>query len=172
MVQADLSGISYFLPILGFLIVWIIVYAVLNKTKIIEQQWLQIFVAFIFSTIFVAAVGPREYVVNITAWFAVFLVSLFLIMVIMGLVGKDMNFMNKGIGVAFVILVILMFIVSAIIIFSDSLGPYLPWNYGTGNPDASRITNWLYSERVMGAVLLIIVSAIVSWILVKAQASK
>jgi|SRR3989344_2463363 len=168
--QIDVSGISYFLPIISFLVVWIIVFAILNKTKIIEQPILQTFVAFLFATIFVAAVGPREYIINVSAWFAVFLISLFLIMLIMGLVGKDMSFMNKGIGVAFVIIVILMFIISAIVIFSDYLGPYLPWSYSSsGNSDASAITSWLYSARVMGAVLLIVVSAVVSWILVKSK---
>lgn len=169
MAQVDVSGISYFLPIVSFLLVFILVYAVLAKTKLLDNKWVNLFLSFLLATIFISAVGPREYIINIGAWFAVFFVSLLLIMLLLGLVGKDMNFMHKGIGVAFVILLILMFIISAIVVFSDSLGQFLPWSYGGGSADAQKITEWLYSTRVLGAILLIVVSAVVSWILVKAK---
>lgn len=170
MAQVDVSGIAYFLPILSFLAVCIIIFAVLNKTKIIEQKWLQAFVAIIFAAIFIAAVGPSDYVINISAWFVVFLISLFLLLILMGLVGKDMNFMHKGIGIAFVVLLILMFIISAIVVFSDSLGPFMPWNNSdSGSAEVQNVTSWLYSGRVMGAILLVIVSAIAAWILTRGK---
>ncbi|MEK6850321.1 MAG: hypothetical protein AABX85_01975, partial [Nanoarchaeota archaeon] len=111
-----------------------------------------------------------DYVINISAWFVVFLISLFLLLILMGLVGKDMNFMHKGIGIAFVILLILMFIISAIVVFSDSLGPFMPWNsQDSGSAEVQNITSWLYSGRVMGAILLVIVSAVAAWILTRGK---
>ena len=169
MTQVDVSGISYFLPIISFLLVFILVYAVLAKTKLLDNKWVNLFISFLLATIFISAVGPREYIVNIGAWFAVFIVSLLLILLLLGLIGKDMNFIHKGIGVAFVIMLILMFVVSAIVVFSDSLGPFLPWSYGGGSAEAQKITDWLYSTRIIGAILLVAVSAIVSWILVRAK---
>lgn len=170
MVQADLSGISYFLPILSFLIVFIIVYAVLKKIELIKEQWVNIFVSFILATIFVSVVGARDYVVNIVPWFAILFVSLFLILLILGLVGKQVDFLHKGIGIAFVVATVLMFFISAIFVFSDYFSPYLPWNNGYGaNPDVLTITGWFFSGRVLGAILLLVVSAVVSWVLVNAK---
>ncbi len=169
MSQVDLTGITYFLPIISFLLVFVIVFAVLQKSKIIEKVWIQIFTAFLASTLFIAATGPTKYVENILPWFVIFIIALFLIFVMMGFVGKNLEFLHKGIGVAFVILVIIMFIISAVVVFNDTLSPYLPWSSDSGTGSAGQFTDWFYSGRVMGAVLLIVVSAIVSFILMKAK---
>jgi hypothetical protein len=168
---ADLSGISYFLPILSFLVVFIIVFAVLNKTKLLgENKWWQLFVSFIIATIFVSAAGARDYVLNIIPWFGVLIVSFVLILAVVAFIGEPLKDMHKGLGIAFVIILILAFLVSAIFVFSDYIAPYLPWNYPAGG--GSVLADWLYSPRVFGAILLLIVSAVVSWILVKAGAEK
>lgn len=167
----DLSGIEYFLPILSFLVVFIIVFAVLNKTKIIgENKWWQLFVSFVFATIFISAAGARDYVLNIIPWFAILVVSFVLILVVVSFIGKPVENMNKGLGMAFVIILILAFLVSALFVFSDYITPYLPWSqgYGSGgNPNVLGVLDWIFSPRVFGAILLLIVSAVVSWILVK-----
>lgn len=171
MAQADLSGISFFLPILSFLVVFIIMFVLFVKTKLVgENKWAQAFVSFVFATIFVSAIGPREYILNITVWFSVLLVSLFFIMLIVGALGGKVDFMHKGIGVAFVILTIIMFIVSAIFVFSEYFAPYLPWSSGAGaDSDVLYVTSWIFSPRVVGAALLLIVSGIASWILFKTK---
>lgn len=169
--QVDLSGISYFMPLLSFLVVFVIIYALLFKTKIIgENKFAQVFTAFLFATIFVSAVGAREYVVNIVPWIAILIVSMFFILLIIGFIGKDAEFLHKGIGIAVVVILILIFIISGIFVFSDYLAPYLPWNNGYGaNQNVLYFTGWLFSGRIFGGILLLIVSAIVSWILIKAK---
>ncbi|MBI2632421.1 hypothetical protein HYW75_05435 [Candidatus Pacearchaeota archaeon] len=173
---ADLSGIEYFLPILSFLVVFIIVFAVLNKTKIIgENKWWQLFVSFVLATIFVSAAGARDYVLNIIPWFTVLIVSFVLILAVVAFIGKPIENMNKGLGIAFVVILILAFVVSAIFVFSDYIGPYLPWSqgYGSGgNQNVLGVLDWIFSPRVFGAILLLIVSALVSWVLVKAGGEK
>lgn len=169
MSAVDLSGITYVLPIVSFLLVFVIVFAVLQKAKIIEKIWIQVFVSFLFATVFISATGPTKYVENIVPWFVMFVISLFLVMLMMGFVGKMSDSLHKGIGIAFVAIVIIMFVVSAIVVFNDSLSPYLPWSSDSGTGSAGEFTNWFYSGRVMGAVLLIVVSAIVSLILIRAK---
>lgn len=165
MATADISGITYFLPILSFLLVFVVSYAVIAKSKVIEQLWLQIFVSFALATIFVSAVSARDYVLNIAVWFAVLLISLFLIMLILGLAGKDVAFMHKGIGIAFVVATLIMFVVSAIFVFGDYFTPYLPGGDSNGgNTHVLTFTNWLYSPRVGGAILLLVVSGLVAWV--------
>lgn len=168
--QINLTSVSYFLPLVSFLVVFIIVFAVLQKTKIFESKWLQLFVAFLFSTIFVSFVGARDYVINIVPWFAVLVVCLFLLFMITGFVGKDLSSWNKGLGIAFVIFLIIVFVVSALFVFSGSIAPYLPGGDSAGaDSNVIQFTNWAYSSRVAGGFLLLIVCALVSWVLVKAK---
>ena len=154
----DISWISYFAPILAFLIVFVILFALLNRTKLLgENAWLQLFVSFLISTIFVSGAGVRDYVLTITPWFALLIVSLFFVLFIVGFVGKSAEFMQKGIGIAFILVLIVIFLVSGFIVFSDVIGPYLPGGV------AGEL---IYTSRVFGALLLLAICAIVSWVLV------
>jgi len=163
MATADLSSINYFLPLLGFLLVFIIIFVILKKTKLIENPYFEVFVSFLVATVFVSAAGSVDYVLNILPWFAILAVSLFLILALVGFSGKHEG-LHKGIGIAFVILLILAFVVSAIVVYSSYIGPYLP-----GSPNQSGIAGWIYSPPVLGGLLLLVVSALVSWVLVKAK---
>lgn len=169
---ADVSGIAYFLPIISFLIVFVVIYAVLAKSKIIgESLFVQLFVSFLLSAIFISASAPRDYVQTIIPWFVVVLISLFLLLAMIGLIGKPAEFMNKGIGVVFIIVLVLILIGAAFFAFSSYINPYLPGatHSSGGNPAVLAFANWIYSSRVSGAILLIVISAIVSWVLVKTK---
>jgi hypothetical protein len=166
MSQIDLSSISYFLPLISFLIVFIVIFAVLQKTKIFENIWIQLFISFLVSTVFISFVGARDYVANIIPWVVILVVCLFFILVFTGFIGKSMENWNKGIGIAFIILLLVGFLVSALFVFSSSFSPYLP---GGTEAKGSSFISWLYSSRVAGAILLLVISALVSWVLVKAK---
>ena len=169
MVQADLSAVSYFLPLLGFLVVFIISYFLIHASKLIEPKLVNAFLSFIISTVFVSAVGPRLYILAIIPWFAVLIVGLFLFMALVGFLGKDVM-PTKAIGITFVIIMAVIFVISAIFVFSSYYSPYLPWNSGEGaNPDALHVVGWIFSPSVGGAILLLGISAVVAWILVKAK---
>jgi len=168
----DVSFIGYFGPILAFLIVFVVVYAILFKIKILGDHWASnLFVALVVAAIFVAAAGARDFTLTVIPWFAVVVISLVFLMVIIGFVGKEAAFMNKTVGVIFVIVLGLVFLISAFVVFSESITPYLPGpSFGGGdNMGATAFFDWLYSPRVGGAILLIVIAAIVSAVLVKAK---
>lgn len=167
----DLSATTYFLPLLSFLLVFLISFVVLVKTDIVENKWVQLFVSFLLATLFISVGGARQYVENVTPWFVVLIVSLFFMLLLVGFVGKPLEKFPKGIGITFVVLLFILFIVSGLAVFSSSIVPYLPGNLGYegGNPSAIQFFDWLYTPKVAGAVLLIIISALVSWVLVKAK---
>ncbi len=172
MPQADVSGISLIAPILTFLLVALVVGVVLAKTKILgENKWIQVFIALIIASIFISAAGTRSYVLTIVPWVAVLVVSLFFMLLILGFVGEKAEFMYKGIGVIFVIILALVFLFSAFVVFSDVIIGYIPGEtFGsTGDAETLRLVNTIYSPRIMGAILLIVVSGIVSWILVRGK---
>lgn len=173
---ADVSAFVYFAPILAFLIVFAIMLAILNKTKLLgENIYIQLFFSFVIATIFVTATSVRQLVLNVVPWFAVLLIALFLLMALVGFMGDGgKGIIGKGVGWVFVILLIIIFLVSGVKVFSSTVGPYIPGSptAGTGDPTLTTFFDWLYSPQVTGAFLLIIVAALVSWVLVKSGGMK
>jgi len=165
----DLSGIAYFAPLWAFLIVVAVVYAVLSRTELLgESKFLNVFVSFLIGTMFVTLAGVREYVLTIVPWFAILLISLFLILIVLGMVGEETKSLHRGLGVAFLVLLVIVFLVAGLNVFSENLAPYLP---GSGAIRGGFV-DWLYSPRIIGAVLLLGISAIVSWVLVREGGKK
>ena len=78
----DLTAITYFAPIAAFLIVFVVSFAVLTKTKIFEgSPWINLFISLFISVIFISAGGAITYVKTIVPWFAVLLISLFFLLI-------------------------------------------------------------------------------------------
>ena len=170
MVTADLSGVAFFAPIAAFLLVFLVSFAIFHKTGVLgESKWLNLFISFIIATLFVSFAGGRVYVQTIIPWIAIALICLVFLLAILGFIGKDVDFMKKGVGIAFIIILGVIFLISAFFVFSEVLVRYLPGpTFGQGaSPDERYFLSWLYSPRIAGAILLIIISALVSWILVK-----
>ncbi|MEM4259177.1 MAG: hypothetical protein QXS38_00220 [Candidatus Pacearchaeota archaeon] len=157
MTTVDVSLIQSYLPILSFLLVFTVVFAILAKYKIIgESKFVNLFVSFLVATIFVSLTSAREYVVSITPWFAVFvIVSLFLLSLI-GLFGKVPDILKSGIGIVVVIGLLIVFLISAYYTFSSS-------------PFFVALGDWVSKPRVYGILLLVLSSALVSWVLIKAK---
>ncbi len=167
MATIDITGIQYFVPLISFILVFIVVYAVLNKTKLFENTWLELFISFLVSTLFVSSVGSLEYLQAVVPWFAILLTSLFFILVLTGFIGDKDEALKKTIGKIFVYALLAVFLVAAFFVFSSLISPYLPGGSNTrANPDVLRLTSWLYESKTAGAFWLVVVSAFVSWILV------
>lgn len=169
---ADLTSFVYFAPVLAFLAVFGIMFALLTKTKILsDKPPMNIFISFVIATIFITAGSVRQLVLNVIPWFAVLLIALFLIMALVGFMGKTEAVMGKGVAWIFVVLLILVFLVSGIKVFSNSLAPYWPTatyeDVSAGDPGLVGFFSWLYSPRVKGFFLLIGVAAFTTWVLVR-----
>lgn len=166
MAIADLSFFTYILPILVFLVVFMISFAMIKKLGFFDKPFWSLFLSFLISTIFIVAIQPREYVQTVIPWFAILLVSFFLILVMFGL--AKFKEWDSTLGKAFGIILLVLFVISGIFVFSSYFSPYLPWNSGIGaNPDVKFASDWVFSPRVFGAILLVAVSALVSYFLVK-----
>lgn len=166
--SVDLTGFQYFLPLLSFLLVFVVSLAFLMKTKILGNKFIEFLVSFIIAIIFVTFIGPQKFILNVAPAVAILIVCAFFILLLAGIFGKDVAFMNKGMGIIFVVILFIIFIVSAFVVFSGSITPYLPGGNPSGaDQNVSLFTDWLFSSRVGGAILLLIVSALVAWVLVK-----
>lgn len=164
--------IGYFMPIFSFLFVFVVVYAILVKSKILgESAFINSFVSFIFAIIFVSF-SPSisiDYVQTIIPWVAILIICLFFVLVMVGFSQKDMDgFMKPGLAWVFIILLAIVFLVSAIVVFNPVLRPYLPGQPDTGGESfLLSVKYFIYSEKILGALLLVIVAAVTSWILTK-----
>lgn len=166
MAVADVSGLSYFLPIFSFLLVFVISLVVLIAAKITDNRFFQVFLALLIAVIFVSFAGARSLVENIVPWAAVVIVAAFLILMLTGMFGKGMGGISKGTGIIFVIILFIVFIVAAYVSFSSSLSAFLPWSQNYGTTYASA---YFASSKAGGGILLVIVAALVSWVLMKVK---
>ena len=126
MAQADISGLAYFLPIFSFLLVFIIVYAVITRTKLLgDNKFATILVSFIVAIVFSTTAGTRKYVEAVTPWIVVLIVCLFFILLVIGMSQqKIQNIMKPGFVWFFVIAVLIIFLVAAFNVFSSVMQPF------------------------------------------------
>ena len=156
-----------------FLVVFVIMVALLHKTELIgKNMYMNIFLSFVIATIFITASSIKQLVLNVIPWFAVLLIALFLIMALVGFMGDSgKSIVSKSMGWVFVVILILIFLVSGIKVFSNSVSPYLPTatssQVSNGNPTLVYFFSWLYSPQVKGFFLLIGVAIFVTWFLWK-----
>ena len=161
---ADVSAVTYFAPIAAFLIVFLVSFAILHKSKLLgESKWVNLFVSFVIAALFISVASLRLYVQTITPWFGALLVSLFFILALLGLIGgadKTHGFLRGF----FLVAAILIFLISGVVVFSDTLAPWLP---GTPESFGNPVSSWVYSPPVVGAIILIVIAGAVSWALVR-----
>ncbi len=159
MVEIDLSGISTFIPVFGFLLVFVVVYALLGKTKVLgENKFVHILVSFAISIIFLVSANAIEYVRVVTPWFATFIVSLLFIVLVVGLIKGNVEEFFKGKGFAWLIIIILIiiFLFSAVYVFADLINKYL------GTPK-----QFFLQPTILGIIVLVGITILAAWLLTK-----
>lgn len=166
----DISGIFFFMPIISFLFVFLVVWSLLVKTKLLgESSWTNLFVGLIMATIFISFSSLDLYVRTIIPWFVVLFICVFLVLLLGGLATKDLGkFMGNWLGWISVILLVIIFLISAIKVFNPVFHPDLIITSGEGISLMSQIVYGV-NGTVFGTILLIIIAGIVSWVLVKAK---
>ncbi len=152
--EASLSAIGYFTPIFAFLLVFIVIYALLTKTKVLgESESVKLFISFVLASFFIVQINLVEFVKFSSAWFGVIVVGLFFLLVVLAfLPGKaPLDFLTKNNWFSFVMLglIVVFFIISSAYVFNWVI------NWGT-------VQDW-FSSDWFGMVLLLIIAAIVSW---------
>ncbi|MCX6748128.1 MAG: hypothetical protein NT076_00840 [Candidatus Pacearchaeota archaeon] len=154
----DISGLSFFMPLFGFLLVFTIMLALLLKTKLLgENKFVNIVISFIIAIIFATMTNVREYVQNVTPWFVVLVIALFFILIIVGLyTPKVADVVKPGFVWIFIIALILVFLIAAVTVFSSFSGIW------------SDVTNFVTNEaRIAGAIILLIIAVIAAWVITK-----
>lgn len=164
----DISGIYFFMPVFSFLLVFLIVYAILARTKILgDSGFVNLLVSFIIAIIFMSFSSLELYVKTIIPWAVVLLVSIFLVLLIAGMSTKELDkIMTKKFGWFFIIILVIIFLIAAIKVFNPVFHPDLIITSGEGTSLVEQLT-YSIDGRVAGTVLLIVIAGVVAWVLTR-----
>jgi hypothetical protein len=149
------AGLGFFMPIFSFLLVFVIVYALLAKTQVLgENKFVHLLISFLLAIFFIVNVSLVEFVNFNSAWFAVFIVCIFFILLLISFTHGKIDFFQKA-WVAWILIagLIVFFIISSAYVFAWSVN----WD---------SVENW-FSTDWFGFVLLLVIAAIVSAVLYK-----
>jgi hypothetical protein len=167
----DVSTVAYIMPLLAFLLVFVVSYALLSKTKILGgNNFLHLFMSFVLAIVFIVSPNAQKFAMISTPWIAVLIVAIFFIMLMLVFVrGKiDDIVQSPTVAIILVGILLLIFIISAINVFGPVISPYLPGSSEAGMTVQETATKHFFtSPAVIGAVILLIVAAIASWIIAK-----
>ena len=149
----DFSWINNILPILVFLFVFLIIFSILTKTKVLGgNSFINSLVSFIIGIIFLTASTFNEYVATIVPWFVLIIIIIFFILVLVGFSAIEVKDIFKPATVwVFIIFLILILLAIAFNIFSFNL----------------NFLSFLYSSKVLGGIVLLIIAGFVFWIITK-----
>ena len=168
----DLSGLSFFMPVVSFLFVFVVIYALLVKTKIIgDSNFVHLLISFIVAIVFISFSSMELFVRTVIPWFAVLIIVLFLVL-LLGLFSSKDWVPQSWLGWVFVGLLGLVFLISAIKVFNPVFHPDLILTSGVGgygNYLGGQVIDFFTSSKVAGSFLLIIVAVVVSWVLTKGE---
>jgi hypothetical protein len=141
--------------ILPFLLVFVLIFAILQKSKVLGEGKSQIdaLISLAIALILIGMPVPREIILNLVPWLAVALVVLFVVLVIYGFGGeyddakktlKLPSWFNKTVMVLAIIFVV-------VLVLTITSG----WE---------TIKGWMSNSSIFGNVFLVAIIAIVLWI--------
>ena len=159
----DLGFLQFFLPVFTFLFIYVLVYAVLDKFKLMgENKWLKVIAAFSIALLFLFNEGTLKFVEFVTPWFvvlviiALFILSLF---IFMGVKQENLSATIENPTVYWTVIVIIIILLLAAI--GSVFGSFFAPQQTATTPTEIGIREILVHPRVLGALFLLIISAFV-----------
>ena len=174
----DIGLIDKLSIILPFLLVMVLVYALLAKTKVFgKNQFAYVIIAFVFGLVTILSPTIREVIDRMIPWFAWLFIFLFFILITFAVFGADENtFMNvlksreyNYITTTIVIIAIIIGLGSLASVTFDSGGPTSNIadaknssievrTDSTGEQGSSAFWNTLFHPKVLGLVLVLLIA--------------
>ncbi|MDP3026525.1 MAG: hypothetical protein Q8N63_02365 [Nanoarchaeota archaeon] len=162
----NISGINFFMPVFSFLFVFILVYALLAKTKIIgDSKFVLLLISFIIAVVFMSFSSLELFVRTIIPWFIVLVVAVFLILII-GMFSSKSWVPKSGFAWVVIVVLLVIFLISAIYVFNPVFHPDLGVASGEGTSLLQQIKGYM-NGGVVGSIILVVIAAIVAWVITK-----
>jgi hypothetical protein len=155
----SLSPLMTIMPIVAFLFVFILIYALLMKTQVLgDNKFVALFLSLIVAVFFIVNTQMVDFVKINVSWFVVFVVCLFMILTFVGLAGKDaLKTVSEHKAVAWILMgiLIIVFVIASSYVFNWVLN----WD---------MIKSW-FDQPWFGTLLLAIFAFIVARVLIGAK---
>lgn len=145
--------------ILPFLIIFTLIFAVLQKTKLLGDNATQInaIVSLAISMIFIAFVGPKDILTNLVLFLSISIVVAFIGMILIGfLFGQEMNTLSIPTGLKWTIGIIVVIITLIALIWASG--------FDLGVLDFFFFSSWSQAFWT-NAIFAIVVAAAIAWII-------
>ena len=163
-----LVSLIYLMPLLAFFFVFIVSYALFNKTEILgKSETINFFTSFIVAVIFFLSPAAAKFTAATIPWIAVLiLVLVFIILILTFVRGRvDDIVKSDAVAVILVLAVLVIFVASAVNVFGPLIGLIISGEIvETTGPAAI-----LFSPSVLSAVVLLIVAAITTYVLTRSK---
>jgi len=155
----SLAGILTIMPIISFLFVFILIYALLIKTNVLgDNKFTSLFISLIIASFFIVNVNLVDFTRMSVSWIVVFIVCVFMILLVLGFIGKDALKVftdNKTIAGVCVALIVVIFLIASMYTFNWAIN----WKL---------IQSW-FDKDWFGMVVLIVVAVVVASVLTKVK---
>ena len=164
----NFSWLSEGMPLLTFVFVFVLIFAILRKTKILgESGVINVATSLILSIILLAFTSVGNYIANITPWFATIMVILFFFFMLIAFLIKEPAAFLKPIAIVFIIIFALILIITLFYTF-PSTKSYLPGQSEEGaNDTVLAIKHFILEERFLSGFLLVIIALIVGFVITR-----
>lgn len=157
----DLGVLTYLTPLFTFLFILIISYAVLDKFKLLGNNFApKAIAAFSIAMIFILSTRMLKIVNMATPWFILLIILGFFIVAMLMFMGIKQESITKAVGsgtVVWTILIVslLLFIIIIVQAFQDVQSPYEEGDERTRTTEGLRA---LVHPRLLGALFLLVIT--------------
>ena len=163
----DIGIWQYFLPIFSFIFIFTLVFAILEKTKILgsDTTGLNSIIAFVMGLLFVLTPQAVAIVNFLVPWFIVIIFFILFIVVIfmfMGVPADTIREVAQGSAFTYTIVTvsIILLIIAIGIVWGEQLsGIYTEQQSGEGGSFAVTVGKILFHPKVLGAAFLLLIAS-------------
>lgn len=157
-------ALAYIMPLLAYLFIFTLVYALLAKTRILgENKFVHFTLSVIVAVIFILSPMATEFTALTIPWIAIFIFMIFFILLTVTFVRGKIDDIVKSPVIAIIIsiIILIVFIISAINVF----GPLVSQGYFS--TEGQQAFDFFTNPQFYGLAILLVIAVIVSWIVTK-----
>ena len=163
----DISGIlAYFLPIFSFLLIFGILYGILEKTQLLgKNKFVSLMASFVIAMVFLITPEASDLIRIATPWFVlliVFIVLAMMVFLFMGVKPDSVEAFVKQPGMVWFILIVLFLIGGAAMtqVFGEQVKQITQPTNSTDSGDITQVVGKIvFHPKILGAVLLLVIAS-------------
>ena len=161
----DLSFLGFFLPVFTFLFIFVLMYALLDKFKLMgENKWLKLIAAFSIALLFLFSKDTLKFVEFITPWFVILVVLALFILSLFMFMGMKEGDVEKAVKDPVVYWTVLVIIIILLIIAIGEVFTFVAPDSQTGTPPSAGLAAVTHPRTLWALFVLVIAAFAVKFI--------